>query len=88
MRVRPASVVTCVAAVLFVPAAAAAQSCLHGPDAPAEQKTRQRAAVTAARQIHALQASSPGRRDKKYLDRNELAAAAATHAERCRTRYR
>jgi hypothetical protein len=58
---------------LFNAAPIAAQQCLHGPDESAEQKTRKRAALSAARGIHNLQMPRVAG-ERKVLDVKELAA--------------
>jgi hypothetical protein len=53
---------------------AAAQQCLHGPDETAEQKTRKRAALNAARGVHNLQIHRRAAGERKVLDVKEMAA--------------
>ena len=61
-------------AVLFLPGAALAQTCLHGADSTDEQKARKREALGATRQINNLQANRrPEAGQPKYLNQTEMA---------------
>jgi len=52
-----------------------AQPCLHGPNETADQATRRRDAVTAARTINNIQANQPGAATGQFLRHEELAAS-------------
>ena len=56
-----------------IPAAAAAQQCLHGANTTDEQKARKREALSAMRQINTLQANRPEVREGKYLNQTDMA---------------
>lgn len=51
----------------------AAQTCLHGANETAEQKTRRQDALRATRQINTLQANRPEAREWKFLGQEEMA---------------
>src|SRR5215471_19520370 len=64
-----------VSLILCCVAPALAQQCLHESDETLEQQARRQQALRAARLVNTIQANQPGQWQRRYLNREELAAA-------------
>jgi hypothetical protein len=67
---------------LFFAVPAGAQQCLHGGNETAEERTRRREAVGAARAVNTIQANQSGRNQNRYLTHEELATSPVVAVQR------